>query len=461
MAVYESAQPSDIASRLDRSLDRSPDSIGARSGAFLATLAHIFAQDRRYHTVMATLTASENYASLLVRAAAAFLGGEHYFFDPPTGGQSGEWTFPASGALLGLQKKFLQQMRLMFGADIADWRPNGGSVCEQAVLMAACRRGDAFVEIGGNDGGHFGAGGLAEELGAQRFTFPMREDLIDIRCTARLAEENPHIRLVLVQPSHCRRQQPIEQLAAALPRRVTIAVDVSHTAGLIAGGVIPSPLTQGAHLITFNTHKTLPGPNKGVIAFGDRDHPLAEKVWQLVCPTLQSNSHPECLPGLVLALEEAATYGRAYAEQTIANARTLARVLHRKGARVAGMEYGGTQNHQVHLVIGSAQRANGIANQRLPMCGIRTNSVVIPGTHGKLGLRLGTQALTRRGLTESEFNDLGCLLAEAVSGGTDARHIRSAVAELLAEHPLFPLRFSFDELNGSREVRRLLAEVLR
>jgi glycine hydroxymethyltransferase len=409
---------------------------------------------------MATLTASENYASLLVRAAATFLGGEHYFFDPPTGGQSGEWTFPASGALVGLQKKFLQQMRLMFGPDIADWRPNGGSVCEQAVLMSACRRADGFIEIGSNDGGHFGAGGLAEELGVQRFAFPMRSDLIDVHHTARLTKENPHIRLVLVQPSHCRRPQPIEELAAALPQRVTIAVDVSHTAGLIAGGVIPSPLTQGADILTFNTHKTLPGPNKGVIAFADRNHPLAETVWELVCPKLQSNSHPECLPGLVLALEEAATYGRAYAEQTIANARTLAQVLHRRGARVAGMEYGGTQNHQVHLVIGSAERANGIANQRLPMCGIRTNSVVIPGTRGKFGLRLGTQALTRRGLTEPEFTELGHLLAEAVGAG-DARRIRSAVAELLAEHPLFPLRFSFDELSDSREARRLLAEVLR
>ena len=461
MAVYNSAQPSDIVSLLDRSQDRSTDPTQARSSAFLSTLAHIFAQDRHYHTVMATLTASENYVSLLVRAAAAFLGGEHYFFDPPAGGQSGEWTFPASGALHGLQNKFLEQMRQMFAAEVADWRPNGGSVCEQAVLMAACRRGDAFVEIGHNDGGHFGAGGLAEELGAERFIFPMRDDLIDVDRTALLIERHPAIRLVLVQPSHCRRPQPIEELAAALSGRVAIAVDVSHTAGLIAGGVIPSPLTQGADILTFNTHKTLPGPNKGVVAFADRDHPLAEKVWASVCPKLQSNSHAECLPGLVVALEEAAMYGRDYAEQTVANARALADVLDRKGLRVPGMDYGGTETHQVHLVIGSAEAANTIANQRLPMCGIRTNSVVIPGTHGELGLRLGAQALTRRGLTESQFRELGCLLAEAVRGHADAQDIRHAVAELLAHHPLFPLRFSFDELGDSREARRLLAEVLR
>jgi glycine hydroxymethyltransferase len=225
--------------------------------------------------------------------------------------------------------------------------------------------------------------------------------------------------------------------------------------------VLPQPLAQGAHLITFTTHKTLPGPNKGVIAFADREHPLAERVWETICPKLQSNSHPECLPGLVLALEELATYGRAYAGQTVVNARTLAEVLDEAGLRVAGMEYGGTANHQVHLVIGSSETSHRIANERLPMCGIRTNSVMLPGTDGEFGLRLGTQALTRRGLTEREFTELGRLLARAVRGHDDAHGIRYEVAELLADFPLFPLHFSFDEFGDSDGVRRLLTEMLR
>ena len=81
-------------------------------------------------------------------------------------------------------------------------------------------------------------------------------------------------------------------------------------------------------------------------------------MWETICPQLQSNSHPECLPGLVLALEEIAIFGRAYAEQVIANARTLAQVLHSNGVRVAGMEYGGTQTHQVHVRIGAAEVSN-------------------------------------------------------------------------------------------------------
>jgi glycine hydroxymethyltransferase len=433
----------------------------AADDKLLGWLAGMLAQDRHYHTVMATLTASENYPSMAVRAAAAFFGGGHYFFDPPDGGHAGEWAFPRSGTLPALQDKFLAQMRRMFAADIADWRPNGGSTCEQAVLMAACSSGDAFVELAAEDGGHFGTGALARKLGIDAFAFPMLGDLIDVERTVSLVEQHPRIRLVLLQPSHSRRPQPIEALAAALPRRVTIAVDVSHTAGVIAGGLLPQPLMQGAHILTFNTHKTLPGPNKGVIAFADRNHPLAENVWDVVCPQLQSNCHPECLPGLVIALEEVANFGRAYAEQVIRNARALAQVLGSNGMRVAGMEYGGTETHQVHVRIGAATVSHKVANELLPTCAIRTNSVIIPGTDGEFGLRLGTQALTRRGLTEVEFAELGRLLAQAVRWTADARRIRQEVADLLANHPLFPLRFSFDELDESQHVARLLNEVLR
>ena len=438
-----------------------PSNTPVTDGKLLGWLAGMMAQDRHYHTVMATLTASENYPSAVVRAAAAFFGGEHYFFDAPCEGHCGEWSFPRSGTLPALQAKFLAQMKRLFAADIADWRPNGGSMCEQAVVMAACKGGEAFVELAPEDGGHFGASVLAERLGIESFAFPMRDDLIDVDATMRLIEEHPSIRLLLVQPSHCRRPQPIDELASALPDRVTLAVDVSHTAGLIAGGLLPQPLLQGADILTFNTHKTLPGPNKGVIAFADRDHPLAHTMWETICPQLQSNSHAECLPGLVIALEEIANFGRAYAEQVVANARTLAQVLDRNGVNVLGMEYGGTRTHQVHVHLGSAEVANKAANERLPMCGIRTNSVLIPGTGGEFGLRLGTQALTRRGLTEVGFAKLGDLLSQALRWTGNPGLIREEVADLLEDHPLFPLHFSFDQPAYGEHVARLLAEVLR
>jgi glycine hydroxymethyltransferase len=458
MAAYDWVGAS--SRRIDRA-DRVQTDTSAADGRVLGWLAGMLAQDRHYHSVMATLTASENYPSTVVRAAAAFFGGEHYFFDAPSPGHCAEWAFPRSGTLPALQAKFLAQMKRLFAADIADWRPNGGSMCEQAVVMAACQAGDAFVELAPEDGGHFGAAVLAERLGIESFAFPMRGDLIDVEGTIRLVREHPSIRLLLVQPSHCRRPQPIEELSSALPEHVTLAVDISHTAGLIASGLLPQPLLQGADILTFNTHKTLPGPNKGVIAFADRDHPLAETMWDTICPQLQSNSHPECLPGLVIALEEIATFGRAYSEQVVANARTLAHVLDRSGLRVPGIEYGGTETHQVHVHLGAADVANRAANEVLPTCGIRTNSVLIPGTSGEFGLRLGTQALTRRGLTEVEFAKLGTLLARALHWTADPARIRHEVGELLANHPLFPLRFSFDQPAYGQHVERLLTEVLR
>jgi glycine hydroxymethyltransferase len=432
---------------------------GRVEGKLLSWLAGMLAQDRHYHSVMATITASENYQSAAVRAASTFFSGGHYFFDPPAGAAAGEWSFPHSAMLPALQQKFGQQMRRLFAADIADWRPNGGTTCEQAVMMAACRAGDAFIELAPEDGGHFGTAGLAHRLGIEAFTFPMRDDLIDVAGTAKLVRERPQVRLVLVQPSHTRRPQPIQRLSAALPPGVTLAVDVSHTAGLIAGGVLPNPLLQGAHILTFNTHKTVPGPNKGVIALADRHHPLAATLWDVVCPQLQSNSHPECLPGLVIALEEIALFGAAYAEQVVANARALARALEQRGVRLAGVDHGWTDTHQVHVVIGPSELSNSIANDVLPSCAFRTNSVMIPGTGGDFGLRLGTQALTRRGLTEADFSELGDLLARAIRRTADPPVIRRRVAAVLARHPLFPLRFSFDQPRHRRHVARLLDEL--
>lgn len=456
MAAYEWARPSLLSS--------SPPAEHlslATDGKLLGWLAGMLTQDRHYHNVMATLTASENYPSTAVRAAAAFYGCGHYFFDAPSPGHCGEWSFPRSGTLPALQERFQQQMKRLFAADIADWRPNGGSMCEQAVVMAACKAGDAFVELAPEDGGHFGASVLAERLGIESFAFPMHDDLIDVDATARLVERCPAIRLLLVQPSHCRRPQPIEELASALPERVTLAVDVSHTAGLIAAGLLPQPLLQGADILTFNTHKTLPGPNKGVIAFADRNHPLAERTWDIVCPQLQSNSHAECLPALVIALEEIANFGTAYAEQMLANAVTLAHALDAGGLSIPGIEYGGTETHQVHVAIGEAEVSHRLANERLPTCGFRTNSVMIPGTNGQFGLRLGTQALTRRGLTEVDFAELADLLVQALRSSAYAGGIRQKVATLLADYPLCPLHFSFDELGYSEHVGRLLGEVLR
>ena len=111
--------------------------------------------------------------------------------------------------------------------------------------------------------------------------------------------------------------------------------------------------------------------------------------------------------------------------------------------------------------IGAAATSHKIANELLPTRGFRTNSVVIPGTEGEFGLRLGTQALTRRGLTEVEFVELGRLLARALRWSEEASDIRQEVANLLANHPLFPLRFSFDGLHNHEYAERLLDEVLR
>ena len=144
------------------------------------------------------------------------------------------------------------------------------------MATAACNAGDAFAQLAPEDGGHFGASVLAERLGIESFAFPMRGDLIDVERTARLVEQQPRLRLVLVQPSHSRRPQPIEELAAALPPRGDHRRRRQPHRRFDLGGRLPE-LFVGRSKIMLNTHKTLPGPNKGVIAFADRHHRVAER----------------------------------------------------------------------------------------------------------------------------------------------------------------------------------------
>ena len=172
---------------------------------------------------------------------------------------------------------------------------------------------------------------------------------------------------------------------------------------------------------------------------------------------------PSVFPGLVIALEEIANFGRAYGEQVIANARTLAHVLDASGVSVAGMEYGGTETHQVHVRLGAADVANKVANELLPMCGIRTNSVLIPGTGGAIRSAAGHAGADASRTHRDRVCQAGrvCSLGRC-AGPLMPRQIRHEVAELLADYPLYPVAFQLRrDPRTSQHVERLLSEVLR
>lgn len=437
------------------------DPVVGQVADFLDLIRSDLSFDNDYRRNSLSLTASENYPSKLVRFLGGARQGSFYEFAPPYEADAGEWYFPDSGAFGSLVMRLSTLGCRTFRAATFDWRPNGGSAAEQAVLLGACTRGDGFVHFAHRDGGHFALETLAEAAGIEIFHFPVAADTlqVDPDRLAALVAAHPNIKVAILDQSFKLRWQPLPQIRAALPADVLLSYDASHDGGLIAGGVLPQPLAEGADIIHGNTHKTIPGPQKAYIAFRDADSPHLQPISDWIFPHLQSNSHAELVVPLLVAFAELSVHGQAYAAQVVANARALAESLCRLGFHVSGESFGFTETHQVHIVSGTAAEALRLVADVLPRAGIRTNNIEIPGSDGRHGLRLGVQALTRRGLREDDMAVVAHLLRRVILRHEDPAPVRNDVARFLSDHPLDPLPYSFDGLYESPAAHRLLSEV--
>ncbi|WPB56832.1 hypothetical protein [Xylophilus sp. GOD-11R] len=424
-------------------------------------LATDFFRDNHYRASHLSMTASENYPSRFVRTMGAGMQGAFYEFAPPYFEEHGEWHFPDSGAQSALVQKLTRIGCEGFRAQTFDWRPNGGAAAEQAVLLGTCSRGDAFVHFAHSDGGHSSLEELARKVGIGIFHLPVRADdlLIDVERLAQLVASHPEIRMVMLDQSFKLRWQPLAAIRSVLPPAVLLAYDASHDAGLILGGVVPQPLEEGADVLLGNTHKTIPGPQKGFVAFGNAEHPQLKSVSDWVCPLMQSNSHAELLAPFYLAMVEMSLFGRPYAQQIVKNAKVLALCLRAEGLQVAGESFGYTETHQVHVTIGSPQDALHMASNALARAGVRCNNIEIPGSGGRHGLRLGVQALTRRGITEVDMATVARFIARVVLRREPPDAIRHEVALFLRSFPLNPLHYSLDSQYDAPHGVRLREEV--
>jgi glycine hydroxymethyltransferase len=149
-----------------------------------------------------------------------------------------------------------------------------------------------------------------------------------------------------------------------------------------------------------------------------------------------------------------------YARQTMSNARAFAKALADRGFTVAGESFGHTETHQVWITVGTAEEALA-AFSLLDQAGIRCNPIEIPGAQGAHGLRLGVQALTRRGFTEPHFDEVARLIERVLLTKSNPTRVRSEIALLLTEFPLFPLPFSFDSVMNGEAATAFLREVIK
>jgi glycine hydroxymethyltransferase len=333
----------------------------------------------------------------------------------------------------------------------ADVRPISGNAANTAIALGYLRGGDPIIVNSTAAGGHishntigvFGrriqSRGLSLNLEAEKHIplsfFPLAEDMyhLDIARSIDLIEQVKP-RLLVLGKSLILFPEPVKDLAeVAKARDIPILFDAAHVFGLIVGGQFQDPWREGATWVTASTHKTFPGPQRGVIV-SDLDEESEKKYWPSadrgVFPGSSSNHHLNTLPGLLVTIREMRQNGAAYAAQIVANARALGKALDEEGVPVEARDFGYTSSHQIAVNVSTL--GGGVpAAQALEANDIIVNYNLLPfdtDARAPSGLRIGVQEMTRYGMKEPAMQQLATLIAGAVKGS----NVKDAVAKLRA-----------------------------
>ena len=337
----------------------------------------------------------------------------------------------------------VERAKALFRAEHANVQPLSGSPMNQAVYMACLEPGDTILAMDLSHGGHLTHGAPVSCMGkifnfVRYRTLPPRGDIDydGVRETAKKVKP----KIVLCGHSSYPREIDYARFRSIADEvgALTMA-DVSHVGGLIAGGALANPLDVGFDVVTTTTHKSLRGPRGGMILCKAK---LAQKIDQAVFPGMQGGPHMNAVAGIAVTMKLAAQPAfRDYAKQVLANARALASELQQRGCTLIT---GGTENHLIVIdTIKSFGIDGRVAEKALDDAGLTVNKQVIPDDPRPplrpSGIRLGTPALTTRGMKESEMSNVAQWIVEAMRShdtATKLEELRGAVRELCGRFPV-------------------------
>ncbi len=336
----------------------------------------------------------------------------------------------------------IDRLKKLFGAEAANVQPNSGSQANQAVLMAFAKPGDTIMGMSLSEGGHL-THGMALNMSGKWFnvvSYGLNEkEEIDYERMEALAREHKPKIIVAGASAYALRIDWERFARIAKEVGAIFWVDMAHYAGLIAAGFYPNPVPH-ADVVTSTTHKTLRGPRGGVILM-KAEHEKA--LNSAIFPGLQGGPLMHVIAAKAVAFKEAASPEfKNYQEQVINNARVMARVLgEERGLRIVS---GRTESH-VFLVDLRAKNITGKdAEAALGRAHITVNKNGIPNDPQKpfvtSGIRIGSPAMTTRGFTEIEAEQIAHLVADVLDAPNDetvAATVRAKVAALCAKFPVY------------------------
>jgi glycine hydroxymethyltransferase len=404
-------------------------------------VARLLRREARRQATGLELIASENFVSEAVLAATGSVLTNKY-----AEGYPGRRYYGGCEVVDEVERLAIERSRALFGADHANVQPHSGSQANEAVYRAVCKVGDTVLAMNLDHGGHLTHGSPVNFSGKLHRIVPygVRRDTeqIDYDEVRRLAREH---RPAMIQ---CGTTAYSRTLDFGVFREIADEVgavlfaDVAHVAGLVVTGLHPSPVGK-AHIVTTTTHKTLRGPRGGLILC---DAAYAKAVDSAVFPGGQGGPLMHVIAAKAVALLEAQRPEfRAYCEAILANARALAGALQRAGFHVVS---GGTDTHLFLLSLVGRDVTGKAAEAALERAGITANKNLVPFDPRKpavtSGVRIGTPAVTTRGMRPAEMQEIAALLVRVLERPGDAQEherVRADVEALCRRFPLYPGRW--------------------
>jgi glycine hydroxymethyltransferase len=386
------------------------------------------------------LIASENFVSEAVLEALGTVLTNKYAEGYPGKRYYGGCEFVDVAETLAIQRA-----KQLFAADHANVQPHSGAQANMSVYMTACQPGDTILGMNLSHGGHLTHGHPLNFSGRYfkvvAYGVRKEDETIDYEAMAALAREHRPRILVVGASAYPRTIDFVAVRKAADECGAVVMADMAHIAGLVAAGLHPSPVPH-AEFVTTTTHKTLRGPRGGMILCQEK---WAKEVDKLLFPGVQGGPLMHVIAAKAVAFKEALSPDfKTYQAQIVKNAKALAAALMGEGWRLVS---GGTDNHLMLIDVFAKGITGKVAEKALDRAGITVNKNTIPfDTNSPMvasGIRVGTPALTTRGMKEADMEKVGLLISRALSAVEDETalgEVKRDVKRLCDQFPLYAAR---------------------
>lgn len=395
-------------------------------------------EQRQAETI--TLIPSENYTSREVRDAVGSVLAEKY-----AEGYPGRRYYQGNGIIDEIEQLAIDRVKKLFGVPYANVQPYSGSPANAAVLLALMAPGETLMGLKLTAGGHLTHGHPGVTFSG-RFYQSVQYDVdeegwIDYEEVTALARKIKPKLIIAGTTAYPRVLEWSKFRQAADLVDAYLLADISHIAGLVIVGEHESPVDY-ADVVMTTTHKTLRGPRGAILMATERglkkDPELAVKIGRAVFPGLQGGPHENTIAGIAVALgEDMKPEFKEYVQQVLANAKALAEELTARGYELVT---GGTDNHLMIINLRNNKISGKQAAMVLEEAGLVTNANSAPGDSGTStewsGVRLGTPAVTTRGMKETEMKKIADWINMVLQDGSQAEQISAQVRELCRNFPI-------------------------